>query len=166
MFAPAPANVTFHNYHNVYTYSAWKLWVAYGLAIFFASICALGGLIIIGANQASYSLGFSTVLRASKCAYTNVQLTEDDADIRDPLPPHLKKARIWLGSPPRISDKARPPANINRAAETQNDDRGHSDRDSESRQSNVDANAAEASSMLVRPQLSEQQDTADRAPAP
>lgn len=125
-------------------------------------MCALVGLITVAANQASYSLGFSTVLRASKCAYTNVQLTEDDADIRDPLPPHLVKAKIWLGSPPQVPDKTQPPANNARDTETRNGDSGCPDRDSEPTHSNGDANAAEASSMLLRPQPNEQQDAAHR----
>jgi hypothetical protein len=31
------SNVTFVTYHNIYIYTVYKLWLAYGIAIFFAT---------------------------------------------------------------------------------------------------------------------------------
>ena len=98
-FAPSPANVTFFTYHNVYTYSPTKLWVAYGLAIFFTACSSIFGLFAVVANRASYSLTFSSVFRASRRAVMSVELKGRDIDIQDPLPSHLAKAKLSLGGP-------------------------------------------------------------------
>jgi hypothetical protein len=52
-FASPPTKVTLHNYHNEYVYSTAKLWTAYGIAIFVATIISIIGVVVIVANGVS-----------------------------------------------------------------------------------------------------------------
>ena len=98
-FAPPPTNVTIHSYHNVYAYSAMKLWIAYGLAIFAAIFALAFGLSAILANGASYSHTFSSIYRAARGSAMSVALKEEDTDNSDPLPEYLARAKVRLPRP-------------------------------------------------------------------
>jgi hypothetical protein len=96
-FASQPVNVTHETYHNVYTYSTAKLWIAYGIAIIFTAIAALLGLIAVAASGASYSSSsnFSSTFRLATGALLSATVRDQDLDGRDPLPAHLVKAKMW-----------------------------------------------------------------------
>ena len=97
-FAPPQANVTFHAFHNVYVYSALKLWIAYGLAILFTATASVIGLFAMDANGASYSHNFSSIFRAARGAKISVELKDEDTLGNDPLPSYLSAANVWLAS--------------------------------------------------------------------
>lgn len=94
--APSPATVTFHKYHNVYVYSAQKLWLSYGVALVLTALALVAGLITMHLNQASYSNNFSTVLRAAHGAELSTKMSREDAHGQDPLPKYLATAELWL----------------------------------------------------------------------
>jgi hypothetical protein len=81
-------------YRNIYVYSPLKLWLAYGLALVFATGAVAAGLLITHRNQASYSNNFSTVLRVSRNAKLNTEFSGRDYSGADPLPSHLATATI------------------------------------------------------------------------
>jgi hypothetical protein len=86
--------VTYQTFHNVYVYSATKLWAAYGAAIGVSLLIVCIGMIAIIKNGASYSIGFSTIFRIAKGAKVEVDFKNDDFGGTDPLPWHLKVARV------------------------------------------------------------------------
>ena len=96
--APPRTLVTFHHYHNIYTYEAWKLWLAYGIAIGLATIAVAIGLVVMRLNGASYSDNFSTILRASIGAHVNRHISVDIMDHhmngKDPVPEYLEDALV------------------------------------------------------------------------
>lgn len=92
--APPPINVSFTTYHNVYAYSASKLWIAYGIAIGFSTICVASGLGTLFSRGAYYSADISTVLRALKDAHLSVEIDPVDANGRQPLPKYIGRAEI------------------------------------------------------------------------
>ncbi|KXS97850.1 hypothetical protein AC578_7656 [Pseudocercospora eumusae] len=97
-FAPHLVNVTSHIYHNVYEYSAAKLWLTYGLAIAFTLLGVVFGLLAIFANGASYSDDFSTILRTARYARLSDEVQPGDEDGRDPLPRYLGAATVGFKS--------------------------------------------------------------------
>ena len=94
--APPMTSVTLPEYHNVYVYNQFKLWLAYGLAIVFSTISVLIGMTALMSNGASYSNSFSTILRTSRFAHIEPEVREQDADGRDPLPKHLQEAQVMF----------------------------------------------------------------------
>ena len=94
--APSTANVTLLKSHNVYAYTAWKLGVAYGIAIGLTTISVIYGMTITLLSGRSYSDNFSTVFRAARGASVSVPIPDEDLDGADPLPRYLSKACIWL----------------------------------------------------------------------
>lgn len=95
-FAPAPPNVTHHKYHNVYTYSAWKLWTAYGIAILFATIAVFIGLETMASSGVSYSDNFSTIFRIARGAEVDKPILEKDLDGKDPLPDYMAGSEVYF----------------------------------------------------------------------
>ncbi|KAF2790960.1 hypothetical protein K505DRAFT_250056 [Melanomma pulvis-pyrius CBS 109.77] len=93
-YAPPASNVTLTTYHNVYSYSVSKLWIAYGLSIGFSTICVLAGLRTLVSNRAYYSADFSTVLRALKASHLSVKIDPADTDGKQPLPKYIGGAKI------------------------------------------------------------------------
>ena len=91
--APDPVKVALPAYRNIYTYSALKLWAAYGVAIFLALLTALLGLVAIFLNGASYSNNFSTTFRAARGAAISEKVYAGDVAGEDPLPKRLAKAQ-------------------------------------------------------------------------
>ena len=65
--------------------------------MFFAAVASLLGLFAVVANKASYSLTFSSVLRASRKAVMTVELEDEDMGVQDPLSPYLAKATVVMG---------------------------------------------------------------------
>ncbi|KAF2773458.1 hypothetical protein EJ03DRAFT_265063 [Teratosphaeria nubilosa] len=94
---PSATNVTIRDWQNTYTYSAYKLWLAYGLALFCAVIASLMGTFAILASGASYSNSFSAILRIARQAHLTMEVLPGDADGRDPLPDYIAKARVRFG---------------------------------------------------------------------
>ncbi|KAL8985284.1 MAG: hypothetical protein Q9205_000982 [Flavoplaca limonia] len=97
IFAPEElANVTLRTYQNIYIYDRTTLWIAYGLSLLFSTLAAIVGLIAVNLSGASYSNQFSTIMRVAKTGELNVDLGDQryDGFGRDPLPKHLKHARL------------------------------------------------------------------------
>jgi hypothetical protein len=78
----------------VYSYAAWKLWIAYGIAILLSALAVMVGAIYIELNAATFSDNFSTIFRIAKGAEISVPIDEKDLDGRDPLPTYLARATI------------------------------------------------------------------------
>lgn len=89
--------MTFLKYENVYVYSAWKLWLAYGIAIALAAASVGLALITIWVSKASFSDNFSTIFRVARGADVSVVIQTQDMTGEDPLPSYLSKARVRLG---------------------------------------------------------------------
>jgi hypothetical protein len=89
-------NVRTPTYHNVYVYTARRLWIAYALAASCATIAVALGLYTIVATGASYSNEFSTILRVSRHAHLDKEVSDGAADGRDPLPKYLAKATLTV----------------------------------------------------------------------
>ena len=87
-------NVTFVDYYNVYEYSLYTLWLAYGIAILLAVIPIASGYLAIATTGLSYSAAFSTIMRTVRYAQTSTPIEIQDAGGQDPLPKHLKRATI------------------------------------------------------------------------
>lgn len=94
LYAPDLTNVTFSNYHNVYIYSASKLWLAYGSAILASAAAVVAGLLALRANGVSYTDSFSTALRTTRNAELTVSIHRLDIGGHDPLPRYLADAEV------------------------------------------------------------------------
>lgn len=79
---------------NIYIYAAYKLWLAYGLAVGATALIVLFGIAAIIANHASFSNRFSTILRLSRGAQLSHEINPADLGGRDPLPAYAKKATV------------------------------------------------------------------------
>lgn len=88
--------VKVQTYHNVYIYTAHRLWIAYALAASCAIVAVALGLYTIVATGASYSNEFSTILRVSGHAHLDHEVSQEAADGRDPLPEYLAKATFTV----------------------------------------------------------------------
>lgn len=82
------------DYQTIYAYSSDKLWLAYGIAIFFTAIAVAQGFFVIFSSGASYSNNFSTIMRSTWSAELNVNFRQVENDFRDPLPEFLAKATV------------------------------------------------------------------------
>jgi hypothetical protein len=100
-FAPALTNVTSHTYHNEYVYSASKLWIAYGIAIFVATVISVIGVIVIYVNGASHSFDFSSIFRFAWGATISDPVKDEDALGQDPLPVYLAAATVTFAAGPK-----------------------------------------------------------------
>nr|OQO30787.1 hypothetical protein B0A51_01448 [Rachicladosporium sp. CCFEE 5018] len=115
-YAPEPsALVTFSTFHNVYTYSYRTLWIAYGLAIVFATLSVLGGAIALLLNGASYSTTFSTIVRVGRTVQLSEEVSAADGEGFEPLPKHLAKAKVRF--PHTRSGSAAPSSEASRERE-------------------------------------------------
>ncbi|KAL8753297.1 MAG: hypothetical protein Q9184_005465 [Pyrenodesmia sp. 2 TL-2023] len=97
VFAPEElVNVSLPTYQNIYIYDRATLWIAYGLSLLFSTLAAIVGLVAITLSGASYSNQFSTIVRVAKTGELNVDPGDQRSDGfgRDPLPEHLKHARL------------------------------------------------------------------------
>jgi hypothetical protein len=77
-------------------YTVRRLWVAYALATLGAAIPVALGLYTIFATGASYSNEFSTILRVSRRAHLDKEVSDVAADGRDPLPKDLAKVTLTV----------------------------------------------------------------------
>ncbi|OQN98196.1 hypothetical protein B0A48_15472 [Cryoendolithus antarcticus] len=115
-YTPEPsALVTFSTFHNVYTYSYRTLWIAYGLAIVFATLSVLGGAIALLLNGASYSTTFSTIVRVGRTVQLSEEVSAADGEGFEPLPKHLAKAKVRF--PHTRSGSAAPSSEASRERE-------------------------------------------------
>jgi hypothetical protein len=97
--APENVTVTVNKMGNIYTYSSEKLWLAYGLAIAITVLNVCLGLLAVFRTGASFTLNFSTIMRAAKNADVSVETDEFTLPGRDPLPEGWKKAVFTMRSP-------------------------------------------------------------------
>jgi hypothetical protein len=77
-------------------YTVRRLWIAYALATLGAAIPVALGLYTIFATGASYSNEFSTILRVSRRAHLDKDVSDLAADGRDPLPKDLAKVTLTV----------------------------------------------------------------------
>ncbi|KAK0919569.1 hypothetical protein LTR91_002466 [Friedmanniomyces endolithicus] len=94
IYYPAKTKVTLATRENIYIYAAYKLWLAYGLAIAATALIAVCGLAAMLANGASFSNSFSTILRLSRGAQLDRKVQDADLSGRAPLPGYLEKATV------------------------------------------------------------------------
>ena len=92
--------MTLPAYRNIYVYSAFKLWAAYGAAIFLALLTVLLGLVVMFLNGVSYSANFSAVFLAARAAVLSEMIRERDLGGEDPLPKYLKGAQVSFEQSP------------------------------------------------------------------
>jgi hypothetical protein len=97
--APENVTVTVNKMGNIYTYSSEKLWLAYGLAIAITVLNVCLGLLAMFRTGASFTLNFSTIVRAAKNADVSVETDELTLSGRDPLPEGWKKAVFTMRNP-------------------------------------------------------------------
>jgi hypothetical protein len=77
-------------------YTVRRLWIAYALATLGAAVPVALGLYTIFATGASYSNEFSTILRVSRRAHLDKDVSDLAADGRDPLPKDLAKVTLTV----------------------------------------------------------------------
>ncbi|PPJ49634.1 hypothetical protein CBER1_02171 [Cercospora berteroae] len=94
--APENVAVTISKMGNIYSYSADKLWLAYGLAIGITIINVGFGLLAIFRTGASFTLNFSTIVRAAKNADVSLETDEQVLPGKDPLPKEWKRATFEI----------------------------------------------------------------------
>jgi len=94
IYYPDKTQVHLATRENIYIYAAYKLWLAYGLAIGATALIALCGTAAIIANNASFSNRFSTILRLARGAQLSHEINQTDLSGRDPLPPYVEKAAV------------------------------------------------------------------------
>ncbi|KAK5704511.1 hypothetical protein LTR17_021819 [Elasticomyces elasticus] len=98
-FAPSlSTNVRLEGIANFYVYDQVTLWIAYGLAILFATLAVVAGLVFLFISGASYDTTFSTIVRVANVANLTVDLKDDEGTGYQPLPERLAKARLVVGS--------------------------------------------------------------------
>ncbi|TKA57864.1 hypothetical protein B0A55_12513 [Friedmanniomyces simplex] len=94
-YAPqALTTLTVETYENVYAYAARTLWIAYGLAILSTVLAVMIGFTSLILAGASFDGSFSTVLRVGRTARLTEEMRDGDGDGHQPLPKHLKTARL------------------------------------------------------------------------
>lgn len=97
-YAPALTNVTFHTYHNIYTYSADKLWIAYGVAICAAVVASLLGLFVMLVETSSYSMQFSSIFLFARDVEIDYPDGLGSAEIaKEAVSVNLGKTRVCSG---------------------------------------------------------------------
>jgi hypothetical protein len=84
----------------VYTYAAVKLWIAYGLEIFFTLLIMLIGIGYFLANGASYNSNLSSIVRSAGNAILSTEIEERHMNAKDPLPSYLSGATIVIRPEP------------------------------------------------------------------
>ena len=92
---PIPVTVT--TYPITYTYAAWELLLAYGLAFLFTLLCAAIGSYAFLRNDASYQNAFSSFIRATSGHEVHAMLGPD-SNGADPLPADLARAKISMST--------------------------------------------------------------------
>lgn len=95
--APGPVLVAFETYHNIYVYSANKLWLSYGLAALFTALAILVGAVAMQRDGGMLSNYFSTVMRTTRWAHLSPEVEEIDSGGTNPLPEYIGKALITFG---------------------------------------------------------------------
>jgi hypothetical protein len=85
--------VALPQYQTIYLYTAYKLWIAYGIAIMFSTTGVLIGLLAVFLNGVSYTNHFSTILQTARYARRDTDILPEDTDGKDPLPVYLAKAQ-------------------------------------------------------------------------
>lgn len=85
-------------FHNVYVYTARRLWISYVVPLLCASTAVALGLHTIFTSGASYSNQFSTVLRVARHSQFDHEVDLNDEIGRDPLPKHLARSRLTMAS--------------------------------------------------------------------
>lgn len=88
--------MTFRTYENVYSYSAARLWLIYGPAIFFTTLAVAIGLHSMIMEGVSYSDDFSTIMRATRQAELSASFRESDTGGENPLPKRLEQATVGI----------------------------------------------------------------------
>ena len=92
-----PIPITVISYPITYKYAAYELLMPYGLALFFALLCAAIGSFAFFRNGASYHNAFSSFIRATSGHGVHAMLGSD-SNGADPLPHDLAKVKISMGT--------------------------------------------------------------------
>lgn len=82
---------------NIYKYTAWHLWLAYGIGLLATAVILILGFIAIAANGGPYSTRFSTYLRTTLWSRIEEVLSEGSDTGADPLPRDVAREKVLLG---------------------------------------------------------------------
>jgi hypothetical protein len=93
MTAPPPINVTFPLSVSTYIYAREKLWLTYGIAIPLSVASTIFGTAVMFVGRKSFG-NFSTILRATRHAELDNEVTASDTTGSAPLPRYLAKTHI------------------------------------------------------------------------
>jgi hypothetical protein len=80
----------------IYKYTAWHLWLAYGIGLLAAALIIFLGFAAISVNGASYSTKFSTYLRTAPLSIIDEVLSDDKDTGADPLPKDVARKMMML----------------------------------------------------------------------
>jgi hypothetical protein len=80
----------------IYKYTAWHLWLAYGIGLLAAVLIIFLGFAAISVNGASYSTKFSTYLRTAPLSIIDEVLSDDRDTGADPLPKDVARRMMML----------------------------------------------------------------------
>lgn len=84
---------------NRYTYTAWHLWLAYGVGLLVTAFVMTLGFVMISRNGRAYTTKFSTYLRTTPWTQAGKIRAETVMDKgAGPVPSELARTKIWLGS--------------------------------------------------------------------
>lgn len=85
--------MTITPYLVVYSYAAFTLWLAYGIAIGLTLLGVISGMVSVGRNGGSYTTKFSTILRVAHCILLSGPVPPGDAG-RDPASPYVENLSV------------------------------------------------------------------------
>lgn len=108
MTAPSLVTISYTTCQNTYVYSPTKPGISHGLAIGFAMLAVLFGVVSMHVDQAAYNNASSTVMRASRSAELGVDIADEDKGGAKPLAKYIPKAAIRFcsaASSPEASGK-------------------------------------------------------------
>jgi hypothetical protein len=86
--------ITSSRFVNKYTYNAYSLWLAYGLALAGEVTCLTIGFFALYSNRVAFTNGFSTILRATRNKELGQLVAGDEFNGADPVPEDMLDAMI------------------------------------------------------------------------
>jgi CDR ABC transporter len=89
-------DVNVYTERNIYQYSRWQLWTAYGIGAAFTLFGVIIGLWCLHVNEAAYSNSFSTMIRVTRDSHFAELILDKDTSGVDPSPSYLQKVKVQL----------------------------------------------------------------------
>ena len=89
-------DVKVYTERNIYQYSRWQLWTAYGIGAAFTLFGVVIGFWCLHVNEAAYSNSFSTMIRVTRDSEFGGLILDKDTSGVDPCPSYLRKVKVQL----------------------------------------------------------------------